>query len=95
MFASNLWNLSVLIPVLNGNNPVKILLIATGETAAGLIVCGNVAPFLIKKSILGVIELKFFPIHLSDLRESTTISKIFGLDTVEKTFFMYVKLILH
>jgi len=95
MVASNLWNLSVLIPVLNGNNPVKMLLIATGETAAGLIVCGNAVPFLIKKSILGVIELKFPPMHLSDLSESTTISKILGLDTVEKTFFIYVKLILH
>ena len=95
MFESNLWNLSVLIPVLNGNNPVKTLLIATAETAAGLIVCGNTAPFLIKKSILGVIEVKFSPIHLSDLRESTTTSKILGLDTVEKNYFMYVKLILH
>ena len=95
MFASNLWNLSVLIPVLNGNNPVKILLNATGETAAGLIVCGNTVPFLIKKSILGVIELKFLLIHLSDLRESITISKILGLDNVKKTFFVYVKLILH
>ena len=74
---------------------MKILLIATDETAAELIVFGNTVPFLIKKSILGIIELKFSPIHLSDLSESTTISKILGLDTVEKTFFIYVKLILH
>ena len=95
MFASNLWNLSVLIPVLNGNNPVKILLSATAVAAAELIVFGNDVPFLIKKSILGVIELKFLLIHLSDLRESITISKILGLDNIKKTFFVYVKLILH
>jgi hypothetical protein len=74
---------------------VKILLNATAVAAAELIVFGNAVPFLIKKSILGVIELKFFPIHLSDLRESITISKILGLDNIKKTFFVYVKLILH
>ena len=74
---------------------MKILLNATAVAAAELIVFGNTVPFLIKKSILGVIELKFLLIHLSDLSESTTISKILGLDTVEKTFFTYVKLILH
>jgi len=74
---------------------VKILLNATAVAAAELIVFGNAVPFLIKKSILGVIELKFLLIHLSDLRESITISKILGLDNVKKTFSVYVKLILH
>ena len=74
---------------------MKILLNATAVAAAELIVFGNTVPFLIKKSILGVIELKFLLIHLSDLRESITISKILGLDNVKKTFFVYVKLILH
>ncbi len=74
---------------------MKILLNATAVAAAELIVFGNAVPFLIKKSILGVIELKFLLIHLSDLRESITISKILGLDNVKKTFFVYVKLILH
>ena len=83
------------IPILNGGNPVKILLNATAVAAAELIVFGNAVPFLIKKSILGVIELKFLLIHLSDLRESITISKILGLDNIKKTFSVYVKLILH
>ena len=74
---------------------MKILLNATAVAAAELIVFGNAVPFLIKKSILGVIELKFLLIHLSDLRESITISKILGLDNIKKTFFVYVKLILH
>ena len=74
---------------------MKILLIATAVAAAELIVFGNAVPFLIKKSILGVIELKFLLIHLSDLRESITISKILGLDNIKKTFSVYVKLILH
>jgi len=87
--------LLVPIPILNGGNPVKILLNATAVAAAELIVFGNAVPFLIKKSILGVIELKFSPIHLSDLRESITISKILGLDNIKKTFSVYVKLILH
>jgi hypothetical protein len=87
--------LLVPIPILNGGNPVKILLNATAVAAAELIVFGNAVPFLIKKSILGVIELKFLLIHLSDLRESITISKILGLDNIKKTFSVYVKLILH
>ena len=74
---------------------MKILLNAIAVAAAELIVFGNAVPFLIKKSILGVIELKFLLIHLSDLRESITISKILGLDNIKKTFFVYVKLILH
>ena len=74
---------------------MKILLNATAVAAAELIVFGNAVPFLIKKSILGVIELKFLLIHLSDLRESITISKILGLDNIKKTFSVYVKLILH
>ena len=74
---------------------MKILLIATDVAAVELIVFGNTVPFLTKKSILGLIELKFLPIHLSDLRESITISKILGLVNVGKTFSVYVKLILY
>ena len=34
-------------------------------------------------------------LSITTLLPITTISKILGLDTVEKTFFIYVKLILH